>query len=70
MVYLQYPAVAIRQTCDFAAAPCAAPERVHPSRREELPDGVPLEATPADGQEQLETVELDPELSEVDRDTF
>jgi hypothetical protein len=31
------------------------------------PDGAPLEATPADWQEQLETVELDPEFDEVDR---
>jgi hypothetical protein len=28
---------------------------------------VPLEASPADWQEQLETVELDPEFDEVDR---
>jgi hypothetical protein len=31
------------------------------------PDDVPLEATPADWQEQLETVDLDPDLDEVDR---
>ena len=31
------------------------------------PDDVPLEAAPADWQEQLETVELDPDLDEVDR---
>lgn len=30
-------------------------------------DEPPLEATPADWQEQLETVELDPELDELDR---
>jgi hypothetical protein len=34
----------------------------------EPPDDVPLEAAPADWQEQLETVELDPESDEVDRD--
>jgi hypothetical protein len=34
------------------------------------PDDVPLEVAPADWQEQLETVELDPELDELDRDTF
>jgi hypothetical protein len=33
----------------------------------EPPDDAPLEATPADWQEQLETVELDPEFDEVDR---
>jgi hypothetical protein len=33
----------------------------------EPPDDVPLEAAPADFQEQLETVELDPEYDEVDR---
>ena len=33
----------------------------------EPPDGVPLEAAPADWQEQRETVELDPELDELDR---
>ena len=33
----------------------------------EPPDDVPLEAAPADWQEQLETVELDPELDELDR---
>ena len=26
MVYVQYPAVALRQTCDFLVAPSAAPE--------------------------------------------
>ena len=34
----------------------------------EPPEDVPLEAAPADWQEQLETVELDPELDEADRD--
>jgi len=34
----------------------------------EPPDDVPLEAAPADWQEQLETVELDPEVDEADRD--
>jgi hypothetical protein len=33
----------------------------------EPPDTPPLEATAADWQEQLETVELDPEDDEVDR---
>jgi hypothetical protein len=33
----------------------------------EPPDDVPLEAEPADFQEQLETVELDPEFEEFDR---
>jgi hypothetical protein len=33
----------------------------------EPPDSAPLEAAPADWQEQLETVELDPEFDEVDR---
>jgi hypothetical protein len=33
----------------------------------EPPSDVPLEAAPADWQEQLETVELDPELDEFDR---
>jgi hypothetical protein len=33
----------------------------------EPPDDVPLEAAPADWQEQLETVELDREDDEVDR---
>ena len=32
----------------------------------EPPDDVPLEAAPADWQEQLEAVELDPDLDEVD----
>jgi hypothetical protein len=32
------------------------------------PDDVPLEAAPADWQEQLETVEFDTELDEVDRE--
>jgi hypothetical protein len=32
----------------------------------EPPDEAPLEAPPADWQEQLETVELDPEFDEVD----
>jgi hypothetical protein len=31
------------------------------------PDDVPLEAAPADWQEQRETVELDPDLDEFDR---
>jgi hypothetical protein len=31
------------------------------------PDDAPLEATPADWQEQLETVDLDPDFDEVDR---
>jgi hypothetical protein len=35
----------------------------------EPPTDVPLEAAPADWQEQLEAVELDPELDELDRDT-
>jgi hypothetical protein len=34
----------------------------------EPPEDVPLEAAPADWQEQLETVELDPEVDEADRD--
>lgn len=34
------------------------------------PDDVPLEAAPADWQEQRETVELDSELDEADRDTL
>ncbi|HEX2402537.1 MAG TPA: hypothetical protein VHJ79_21515 [Mycobacterium sp.] len=33
----------------------------------EPPDDVPLEATPADWQEQLEPVDLDPDYDEVDR---
>jgi hypothetical protein len=33
----------------------------------EPPPDVPLEATPADWQEQREIVELDPEFDEVDR---
>jgi hypothetical protein len=33
----------------------------------EPPAEPPLEATPADWQEQLKTVELDPELDELDR---
>ncbi len=33
----------------------------------EPPDEPPLEAAPADWQEQLATVELDPELDELDR---
>jgi hypothetical protein len=33
----------------------------------EPPAETPLEATPADWQEQLETVELDPDFDEVDR---
>ena len=33
----------------------------------EPPDAMPLEATAADWQEQLETVELDPELDEFER---
>jgi hypothetical protein len=33
----------------------------------EPPDEPPLEVAPADWQEQLETVELDPELDELDR---
>jgi hypothetical protein len=33
----------------------------------EAPGSVPLEASPADWQEQRETVELDPEFDEVDR---
>jgi hypothetical protein len=36
----------------------------------EPPEDAPLEAAPADWQQQLETVELDSELGEVDRDTF
>jgi hypothetical protein len=36
----------------------------------EPPDGVPLAAAPADWQEQLEVVELDPELDELHRDDF
>jgi hypothetical protein len=35
----------------------------------EPPDDVPLEAAPSDWQEQLETVELDPELDEFDRES-
>jgi hypothetical protein len=34
------------------------------------PDDVPLEAAPADWQEQRETVELDSERDETDRDTL
>ena len=33
----------------------------------ESPEELPLEASPPDWQEQLETVELDPELEEFDR---
>jgi hypothetical protein len=33
----------------------------------EPPDDVPLEAAPADWQEQLEIVEVDPDLDELDR---
>jgi hypothetical protein len=33
----------------------------------EPPVDVPLEVAPADWQEQLETVELDPEFDEIDR---
>jgi hypothetical protein len=33
----------------------------------EPPDVAPLEATPADWQEQLEIVDLDPEFDEADR---
>ncbi|HEY6646221.1 MAG TPA: hypothetical protein VI217_03880 [Mycobacterium sp.] len=33
----------------------------------EPPDDMPLETAPADWQEQLETVELDPDYDEVDR---
>jgi hypothetical protein len=33
----------------------------------EPPDDVPLETAPADWQEQLQTVELDPEIDEFDR---
>jgi hypothetical protein len=35
----------------------------------EPPDDLPLEAAPADWQEQRETVELDSERDEADRDT-
>jgi hypothetical protein len=33
----------------------------------EPPEDMPLEAAPADWQEQLEAVDLDPELDDVDR---
>jgi hypothetical protein len=36
----------------------------------EPPDDVPLEAAPADWQEQLEAVELFPELDDLHRDDF
>jgi hypothetical protein len=35
----------------------------------EPPEELPLEAAPPDWQEQLETVDLDPELEEFDRDS-
>jgi hypothetical protein len=34
------------------------------------PDDAPLEVEPADWQEQLETVDLDPELDDLDSDTL
>jgi hypothetical protein len=36
----------------------------------EPPDNVPLEAAAADWQDQRETVELDPERDELDRETL
>lgn len=46
-------------------------ERIEPAPDEEAsadpPASAPLEATPEDWQEQLETVELDPDFDEIDR---
>jgi hypothetical protein len=46
-------------------------DAIEPVADEEAPEpsnGIPLEASDSDWQEQTETVDLDPELEEVDRD--